>query len=147
MSRDSIKSNNNNLLITGLAEFSHKNARSKHAVKIEEVPEEVNPSANLYANQQLPVILEKSKENFMKHMINVETKFANLGQIEDYYSTKIDKVNIKYNRKADIIQQKKKQIIELEQKISNEVAIGNKIETGDINIYYDKIINQINTKM
>jgi len=140
----------NKLLITGLEELGKRSRsiqKAKLTVKDKFVFKDEDKNASVYSNNQLPIILEKSKENFMKHMINEETKFANLGQIEDYYSSKIDKINEKYNVKADLIQKKKKLIEDIDQRIQIEIANANQIETDDITKYYDSVCKDLFKKM
>ena len=121
--------------------------KAKLTVKDKFVFKDEDKNTSVYSNNQLPIILEKSKENFMKHMINEETKFANLGQIEDYYSSKIDKINEKANVKADLIQKKKKLIEDIDQRIQIEIANANQIETDDITKYYDSVCKDLFKKM
>ncbi len=133
----------NSLLVTQLQELGQNRARSQGRIQNKE---EKN-TKSIFENNQLPVILDKFKENFLDHMINIETKYANLPEIEEYYTNKIDKINQKYNCKAEKIERKKDYIKELDQRISNVVALGNKVDTDFLHDIYGKKIVNLKKKM
>ncbi len=100
-----------------------------------------------YAKNLLPKLMEQSKINFLDHMINVETKFANLREIEKYFQGASQEINTKFNLNGDKISTKNKYLKELNLKIENEVAEGGKIEASDIHFKYKQMIRNISTKM
>jgi len=103
--------------------------------------------SSVFTNNKLPLILEKSKENFMKHMVNVETKYANVGQIEEYYTNKINKVNDIYNHNVDLIENKKNYLLEIDFLIQKEVQQCNIIDYGDCHNFYDKKMKHLQLNM
>jgi len=133
------------LLITELRKKGNKRSISHN--RIQNDKSFVKKENSIYANNQLPKILEKSKEKFMNYMINDETKFANLDLIEEYYSNLKDRINSQYNLRVDLVNKKKNYIQEIDTKILNEVQSMNIQEYGGIISFYEKKMKNLNRLM
>jgi len=142
-----------NLLITELYKLGKEKAHAPKRQSFAEEPE-IKPTnkkfvrANsVYYGGKLPKLLEKSTESFLDFMINQETKYANLNEIENFISNEGVKHNIKYNLHQDEINQKQKRLDELDIKIEREIKLNKKIDMTNIDKIYEERIKNIEHHM
>ena len=96
---------------------------------------------------KLKEFIEKSEDQFITYMINKESKFTNLENIEEKKTLQNDFKNKKINENNHEINRKLKYIAKLDLRINHSVKNSIHLNNSDIVNSYEAFISEMNKKM